>query len=581
MRSEKVAELVRGMRKPEAWTKQNFLDWIIYLTNSKVDKSFARIAYAGKEGGHQARVLSQLREAFFSPVSSGKASNPALKVALRYLAKSGATHIDLAHELHDRAADLGIKMDTGVWNFLLECSVKAKDLLGFRARLRRMISKGFVPSFRTWILFLRLVEADEVKRYVIQGIHMKGYLSSPGFVQRVADEMMDSDAYRAGKLGLSWEAHLDGLQKLYGPDWIFTISNANKTIAQYVRNDQFAQALRVVEYMFETKEKDYQKPNEITMNTLLQSCHIQRRADRALTVLRVFEKNGRLGVADDVAYHYLFELAWKLRRPHMLAAVWRYAHLVNKVSARMRHRGLSILQGGEAVDRFRLPWHVAATQKEVMEKLLLWDYKMEGFDTDPPAAEEEEEEEEEQTEANATTTMMNSTTTATEIIPKTAAMRAKEQEVVSILATPLDEQPEAMKSGGLTDALNKTTGVPISPRLRQRYRGFEEWSLGRYLIGVPGTSLSRFLEKAAEEDEKLLEAVKKGGGVAPAGEVEAPELPVRIRDRAQQADLIKRMRRLDHGSGSGGGGGGGGSSSEGGSQRFKAILEFAEKATGL
>ncbi|KAK3989277.1 hypothetical protein QBC44DRAFT_327885 [Cladorrhinum sp. PSN332] len=560
--TKKVWDMVKTMQKPTRWTKQNFLDWVIHLTSSKVERGFARMAYEGGRlgRGHQAKVLNELKDVWFDPVASRKATNPALKVTLMYLAKSGVSHINIAHDLYDRAKELGVKMDTRVWNILLEISVRTKDLSGFKARLRKMIAAGFMPSLQTWLLFLRLAQAEEVKRYVIQGIHLKGYLESDWAVQRVSDEMAESDAYRAGRLGLSWEAHLKSLQELYGPRWYFPVSSANKTISQYVRNDRFDEAIKCLEYMFEVKEEDYQKPNTVTLSTFLSSSLTQRRADRALAVLRIFDQNTRLSaVVNELSYHYLFEIAWKLRRPHMLAAVWRYAHLVNQVSGRMRLRGMNMLQGGEAVNRFNIPWHEGATQKQVMNTLLLWDYKQEGWDTVGITEEEEGKEEKEEVAASAAAAVAPDVT-------KTPVMMAEEAEAVSMLATPENEQPDAMSGGDVsTGLLPKTSPKTISPQVKERYKGFEEWSMGRYLIGAPAVSLSKFLEQAAELDKKLYD--EKHKDERRLEKLAPPELPVNLRGRSEQLELLKRIRALGD--------------VETGSERFKAVLKVVEGAAGF
>ncbi|KAK4164800.1 hypothetical protein QBC43DRAFT_316818 [Cladorrhinum sp. PSN259] len=572
LRTKKVLDSLSGMQRPRVWTKQNFLDWVIHLTSSKADKNFQRLVYEpGRRGAHHPRILTELREVFFDPISSRKASNPALKVALKHLASHGVSHVNLCHELFDRAKELGIKMDTKIWNILLETSVKSKDMLGFKSRLKRMVAAGFVPSLSTWLLFLRMVEAEEVKRYVIQGIHLKGYLASPWAVQRVSNEMADTDAYRAGRLGLTWEEHLQGLKDLYGPEWYFPVSSANKTISQYVRNNKFDEAVKVLEYMFFVKEHDYQKPNSVTLCTLLGSCETQRRAGLALKVLKVFERERRLNaVLNETALHHLFEIAWKKRKPHFLAAVWRYAHLVNLVGDRMRFRGMNLLQGGEAVDRFKIPWHEGATQKQVMDALLLWDYKQEGWDT----AEEEAQVREEQ-EAKEEAAPAPPVSQATEEIPKPSAMKAAESEIVSILATPEKEQPAAMSGGDVpAENLPKFSPRIVPHQVMERYRGFEEWSMGRYLIGAPGVPLSKFLEQAMELDREWY-GDEKEREAATATEVKGykfdelapPELPVKLRKREDQIELLKKMRRA------------GVRDTE--SQRFKAILKVAEGAAGF
>ncbi|KAL2148378.1 hypothetical protein VTH82DRAFT_2298 [Thermothelomyces myriococcoides] len=120
----------------------------------------------------------------------------------------------------------------------------------------------------------------------------------------------------------------------------------------------------------------------MSLNIAITHCKHQRKVDLAVDLIRMFDEHG-LHFADEITYHLLYELARKTKKPHLLGAVWRYAHLVDMTKYRMRTHGTKVLacerESARLTDRIKGLWEepgrCAITRQEFMENLLLCDYK--------------------------------------------------------------------------------------------------------------------------------------------------------------------------------------------------------------
>ncbi|KAK4131190.1 hypothetical protein BT67DRAFT_388739, partial [Trichocladium antarcticum] len=363
--------------RPSEWTIETFQQYVSALTMSRMSDTHAQALYT--EGRHKDTVVEQLLGVFEDPVASQAASSPAFKSALTYLVRSGESLVAPAQRLFERAAGLGLRMDVDVFNLMAQTSVKAKNLLAFQSTLRLMIVRGFQPNLRTWILFLRLVEAEEVRRYIIQAMHTKNFFVDPRAVIGVSNEMAANDAYRAIELGQDADAFLAAQRDIYGPEWRVTRHAAHRILYEFGRHGRFDECRQILQVLFASARD---KPSAITLNTVLTHCKHLNRLDEAVKFLRLFEARG-CHVADMVTFAVLFEAARRVKKPHALSAVWRYAHLVDATNWRMRHSGTLLLSGAKELERLtsRLgglwaadPPHCKSTPQEFIEMLLFADY---------------------------------------------------------------------------------------------------------------------------------------------------------------------------------------------------------------
>ncbi|KAK3902034.1 hypothetical protein C8A05DRAFT_15867, partial [Staphylotrichum tortipilum] len=368
--------------RPQMWTMEIFQLYVAALVMGRPHGGYAERQYAGRIDNHQDTVVRLLDAVFNDPAASAAITIPALKLALSYLVRSGETFASHARALVGRVIRLGLRLDTEVYNMLAETSVKTRNLLAFQHTTNQMLARGHKPDLRTWLLFLRIIQAEEVKRYIIHSMHSKNYFVDPRAVNSVAAQMADHDIYRAIQLGQDVDAFLTELRELYGPQWRLRERHANRYLDILGRYGKFDDCKTLLEHMF---EPDQRKPDTVSLNTVLSHCKTFRKVDLAIDFVRLFDKQG-LRVADKVTIHLLLEMARRLRKPHLLGAVWRYGHFLELTGPRTEHRGLELLRDGpdrerhvlRLTDRVRSLWERprddGLTKGEFVTNLLLCDY---------------------------------------------------------------------------------------------------------------------------------------------------------------------------------------------------------------
>ncbi|KAK3301418.1 uncharacterized protein B0H64DRAFT_383466 [Chaetomium fimeti] len=382
-RPYKLDMRVDQIPRPSEWTTEAFEQYVAALTMGEVDAGIGRRLYPpGKT--HKKAVVQQLREVFNNSDASDAVSIPALNMALRYLTADGATYLSVAEELIDRATKLDLRMDANIYNLLAETAVQSKNLLAFETTVSQMIVNGHKPNLRTWLLFLRLVEVEEIRRYIIQAMGIKGLLSDPMTVTQVSGIMADHDAYRAVQQGQNLDAFIAELHELYGAGWKLHQRAACRYLDVLGQYGKFDESKQLLEYMFKCSNG---LPNDVALNTILTHCKNQRKVDLAVAFVRMFDERGR-NVADQITFKLLYEMARQIQKPQLLGAVWRYAHRVGMTNHQMRDHGIKLLAGHKYL-LFRLtklmrgmwaePHNCRIGMQEFIETLLLCDYDMSRF----------------------------------------------------------------------------------------------------------------------------------------------------------------------------------------------------------
>lgn len=366
--------------RPKEWTTETFMQYVAALVMGRPSPSAARTLY--RDGGrHKDLVVQQLLAAFDDPGAAAAVSSPSLKIALTYLVRSGESLVPHAQRVFNRVTALGLPISTDVYNLMAETAVKAKNILAFQSTIRLMITRGHQPDLRTWILFLRMTEAEEVRRYIMQAMHTKNFFADVGAVISVSNEMAEHDAYRAIQLNQDLDTFLAAQRELYGPEWRLTKNAANKMLGVFGREGRFAECKQILDIMFATRRDTW--PNNLTLNTVLHHCKHQNKLREAIEIVQLFDKQNH-NVADFVTYHLLLEMARRKKMPHVTTVVWRYAHLVDATNYRIRNRGLALLSGGAEAEmltrRISGFWADNATKPKCtragfVENLLLFDLK--------------------------------------------------------------------------------------------------------------------------------------------------------------------------------------------------------------
>ena len=328
------------IQQPEEWTEDALETYITDLITSRGPPP-SRAGQVQDVVGHRRAVITQLQGVFADPAALAVATPRAFKMALWYMSSAGNTFQRDAKHLFHVIVNRGLDVDTEVFDILLYGAVKAKRLERFQAFILLMARRRLTPTLRTWMLFLRLVEAEEVRRYILYVMNTRGLLDRPGAMGYLAREMAEHDAYRAMQLGHDLDTFMSNQQTLYGQHWLSSRSG-NKFLHVLGCYGKFDEMHRIIKLMFSSASA---RPDDVTLNTVITHCRLQGRIDEAVKFLVLFGEKQPGGRPSAAAYNELFELAYEKRRLHMLGVVFRYAHLHNATAYRMRRRAMELLRG--------------------------------------------------------------------------------------------------------------------------------------------------------------------------------------------------------------------------------------------
>lgn len=538
--------------RPKEWTIATFQQYIGALTMARPHGSLGRKLYADGEA-HRNTVVRQIFSVFDDPAASAAVSSPAFKLALSYLVRCGETFLKDAQALFDRVTSLGLPMDTEVYNLMAETAVISKNLLAFECTISQMVLHGHKPDLRTWLLFLRIIEAEEVRRYILQAMDTKNFFSHPGAATRVATEMADHDVYRAIQLGQDVDTFVTGLRGLYGPNWRLNTRAANRYLDVFGRYSKFDESKQLLEYMFATERG---KPNAVTLNTIITHCKKQNKILLALDFIRMFDEQG-CNVADGVTFHLLFECARRTKKPHLLGAIWRYAHMLQMTSGRMRHRGIALLGGADEevlymTRRLGRLWEApngcSITKAEFFEDLLLVDYtttlakklgretktgvdvkaKTTGKQSSPPPHAASH------TTSDNTPQRPSSNPAPVEELAQTPSLHPNEQFSSAI---PIPKTEDKTIKPDATGGGEQTRAPPLTAA--QKYELYAEWAFKKAKKHGPAVPLGEFLQEAIARDLALHRLAHEGGDTL---SVQGPALADMFRPVEMPIVMLGRKR---------------------------------------
>jgi hypothetical protein len=343
-----LATTAHDVPKPARWTKQSFEQYVASLTRGYLPQWAASKLYPKRELSHQKAVVQQLVKVFYDRDTQGSLSSAAFKIAFQYLASKGRTFRPEVRILFDRIEKLGIPTDTTIFNYLIEATTLDRDLRSFSTCLYLMIRRGHEPNIRTWLLFLRLIQSEEVRRYILQAMIHRNLLVSPENLARVAHEMAAYDAERAMQQGLDVEALVAGQSRLYGPEWLdhgIATATCNRIITVIAKHGKWDLVHKFVDFMASHPSPNVY-PDFKTLAVLVEHARVQKYARSAIDILARFE---HLGVAPSrAALRSLFMAFQHHKMVHAMDMVWQYALLTGQTSSDMASKYYDILKQGQA-----------------------------------------------------------------------------------------------------------------------------------------------------------------------------------------------------------------------------------------
>lgn len=332
-----------GVPKPDVWTKESFEEYVYTLTQGIMPNSLAGRLYP-QGVTHAAEVTKQLHRTFDYPAARPAQTLEAFKMALKYIARRGPGSRPNTRALFLRAEKNGMEMDTTVFNILAENCVKQKDLRNFAACVQLMLRRGFEPNIHTWMLFLKLVQDEQVKRYIFQAMHSRNLVSDRRNLATVALNMASYDAERAVRDGWYLKTFLDSQRELYGHGWLsFSHAHhtANRILDVLLKHSKFPEAEEFIAYM---TMHPHINLNVITLNICLHHAKIHKHMRFARAMVDRFEKVGI--TPDAISLDHLFSLYWQKSWPHSIDIVWQYSLLVLKTQYHMRVRIAGLFHTG-------------------------------------------------------------------------------------------------------------------------------------------------------------------------------------------------------------------------------------------
>lgn len=321
--------------RPATWTEESFQGYVERLVKGRMTTARVSKLYPTPDS-HELVVISVLLDLFADPSMFPLITPQAFQMALAYMARS--THKTVwARRLVQSVVSRGFKMDLRSMHLLLEATTKDESLSDFQVLLEQLIRLHLNPTLWTWILFLRHIKAEDVKRYILFLMDKKGLLNVPDALRLVALEMAPHDAYRGAQLGLDGKSFLAQQTELYGPGWADT-DTCNKIAHGLLLQDRSEMAVDVV-------LGSEVKGDDVMLNTFLTHALQKRDEQFAISTLELFHKQ-EWGpkVIPHESFELLMKLALKTEQPNMLSVVWRYASMQGESSFWMRRQAYFVIQ---------------------------------------------------------------------------------------------------------------------------------------------------------------------------------------------------------------------------------------------
>ncbi|KAF9774313.1 hypothetical protein IL306_007675 [Fusarium sp. DS 682] len=324
--------------RPPIWTHDNFEHYISTLCYGKVPPHLAIRFYGQRRANGRYIDTDGIRiklivDAFEDPAARPFITVPVLKMAISMMAFRGG-HRASASRLVQLGEDLGIPMDTDIYNIMLEGYTHKRDLGFFYGFLRRMKARYHHPNIRTWLLFLRLIRGEDERRQVIVAMYQLGMFNHATTRRGIADVMASLDAYTAFKSGRSLKGFMADQNERYGEGWL-AIDGLNDIVTELLRfhrpeDPRIEDCKKLVDIHNESGRRVELK----TINIFLSHAAQSRDWDLALWAMSLFKNAGCEPNQD--TYGALISLAVRTRSSHALGTVYFYGVLHRQLKSGSR-----------------------------------------------------------------------------------------------------------------------------------------------------------------------------------------------------------------------------------------------------
>lgn len=350
------AKAIHEINVPDAWSVISFSNYVWDLVNSNPSRLHRRKAYANTAAAsssmstssrsttYQARhvdaVSKALLKLFLNPSLHPHISNHATTRAIDFLCYH--LRIPAVRRIIDALATTSKShrhpaghLTTRIFNACLRSASQAGNIHSYTFLLKLMLSRDCPPDWETWASLLRIVHSRSpkaAKSSVLSTMRSKGLLANPQAKLAVASTLVRTDfanwVNRGGSTA-GFIEHYDRLMK--GKEWLDP-SVANNMLAVRASRGQFTDAL----FILSTLRERGRKPNEVSLNTLVEEAAAQNNMIAVLASMRAIlgedkTKASKIEIEERL-YTRLFYMAGHRSDYNLLRVIWRYACLSGHVS---------------------------------------------------------------------------------------------------------------------------------------------------------------------------------------------------------------------------------------------------------
>ncbi|EEY14297.1 conserved hypothetical protein [Verticillium alfalfae VaMs.102] len=212
--------------RPLYWTPETFEAYVTALVRAKMPPYKATELYGSGMKAREA-VLHLIMDVFQSRETRSSLSTSAFKTVLKWMGSHGVVFRPQVRELFVRMEAASLPMDVEVFNTLLTGNMRLDDLRNFGSIVSLMARRGYVPTLKTWSLFLAIVKNNEVEQHVLRAMNERGLLDDPRASRMIATRFIMHDLQQARGNWSGLSAFIDSQNQKYGFGWITTASFNN------------------------------------------------------------------------------------------------------------------------------------------------------------------------------------------------------------------------------------------------------------------------------------------------------------------------------------------------------------------
>ena len=350
-RRARSATLPERVPRPEHWTKSSFYCYIGDLCSSPIAGTASRYLYRRVED--QLNVTCDLfLKAFSDPQAHSAITTAAGNLALQFLEKHSRVHV--ARKILMDMERLRVPMDVLTFNIMLRATAKARHPQTFAYILRLMTGRGVMPTSKTWIAFMMMVDSARAKMQILRRMQVKGLLKHPSSLKDALVLVVSGAMSQWLGRGGDPRAFVEFMDRTWGNGWCST-SAANQILNELGKRGFESRCLE----MWDDLSQRGVRLDACSVNTLLHHFVSQHKAQSVVRILAVAEEH-RIEV-DQTSYDILFRLAREGHLYNVARVVWRYGCVRASVSKQMEYEVLRSLLRNSCVKPMteEMSWEMA------------------------------------------------------------------------------------------------------------------------------------------------------------------------------------------------------------------------------